>query len=453
MRPDDPQMQHPSIFVPQRPHTPQISNAQSSQPEHQEAVAQMARDQINTIYADDPNAMMNAVEAEPNTGFNSASKQIPITPAPNISPITPAPAPEPAEPQPQVIIDRKQQYAQTAPILADDSINPYERTHDESKLHASPEGWDEYHSAWQRYYKEYFHRYYSGHIMQTRAAYESQAGRVRELESKASELTPEQAMDDLRSQLRVKIAEKSKKVRKSRHFMPVLVASVVMFVFLFLQYNRVVFAYANAYVSPGAIDPANIIVDPNSNVNVSKDPRLIIPKINVDVPVIYNNTMGSTQQETYKKQMDAMAKGVAWFGIAGADSRPGQNGNTVLSGHSSNDWFDLGDLKFVFANLEKLKKDDTVYVNYNGIRYTYQVTSTKVVLPTELAALQLGDNKPMLTLLTCTPLGTSEKRLLVFAEQISPDPASAKTAPSTAPDSNSTEIPGVKSKFLGGLFN
>jgi hypothetical protein len=34
----------------------------------------------------------------------------------------------------------------------------------------------------------------------------------------------------------------------------------------------------------------------------------------------------------------------------------------------------------------------------------------------------------MATLITCTPPGTALKRLLIFAEQISPDPGGAATA-------------------------
>lgn len=444
MRPDDPKMHHPSLFVPQRPHAPQIDDAQSSPNKHQEAVAAIAREQIDSIYDNDPNSKMSLPHAEAVAHSSFNPLQSTAIPEPDVQ--------APPSPRAQVIIDRKQQYAQPKPFALTGSDNPYDRTHDESELRADPKGWEKYHSAWQQYYKEYFHRYYSSHLLQSQAVYENQFNRIKELESKTGEMTQEQAMDDIRSQLRAKIAEKSQKVRKSRHFMPIMAAVSVMIVFLFLQYNRVVFAYANAYISPGTIDPANIIVDPNTTVPVSREPRLIIPKINVDVPVIYQNTMGKSQAETYTKQMDAMAKGVAWFGIDGADSRPGQNGNTVLSGHSSNDWFDLGDLKFVFANLEKLKTDDTIYANYQGIRYTYRVTDKKVVMPSQISALRIGDDKPMLTLLTCTPLGTSEKRLLVFAEQISPDPDSAKSAPDDTPDSNSTEIPGVKSKFLGGLF-
>lgn len=445
MRPDDPQMKHPSLFVPQRPHAPQSDDIRITQPEHQAAVASLARTQIDSIYSSDPNATMAVVEETP---------AIVVQPSP-ASDIAAQAATTRAEP-PRVITNRKEQYAPKQPLVStdldDSSSNPYARSHDESKLQANADSWSEYHSAWQKYYKEYFQRYYAGHLHESQSAYEAQSERIRQLEQQTANTTPEQAMDDLRSQLHARIKERGKKIRKSRHFMPIMVAAAVMVAFLFLQYNRIIFGYANAYISPGSINPDTIIVDPNQDVVISSEPRLIIPKINVDISVIYDNTMGRNQQETYDKQMAAMEEGVAWFGIDGADSRPGQKGNTVLSGHSSNDWFDFGDVKFVFATLDRLKADDIIYLHYNATRYTYQVTETTIVLPTELSALQLGNDKPMLTLITCTPLGTSEKRLLVFAEQISPDPAIAEKAPSSAPADSSTEIPGVEPSFLGGLF-
>jgi len=58
-----------------------------------------------------------------------------------------------------------------------------------------------------------------------------------------------------------------------------------------------------AYVSPGSIDPQNIVVDPTTDINVGPAPRLIIPKINVDVPVHYD--IGND----YASQMKAMESG------------------------------------------------------------------------------------------------------------------------------------------------
>jgi sortase A len=128
-------------------------------------------------------------------------------------------------------------------------------------------------------------------------------------------------------------------------------------------------------------------------------------------------------------------------------------GNTVLSGHSSNDIIDPGSYKFIFAQLERLSKNDTIYANYNGVRYTYTVTKTEVVKPTDVGKLIYETDKPVLTLITCTPLGTSLNRLLVTAEQVSPSPNEAEAAPAVDQSSQATvAIPGNSPTFLQRLF-
>ena len=218
-----------------------------------------------------------------------------------------------------------------------------------------------------------------------------------------------------------------------------------MILFVFLQYNSLIISNVMAYVSPGNIDPQNIVIDPNADNNVDPESRLIIPKINVDVPVLYD--VGSD----YKSQMTAMTKGLAHFSIPGANSHPGEIGNTVLSGHSSNDLFDPGDYKFIFAQLDKLVKGDTVYANYKSKRYAYIVTKKSVVKPSEVNKLIYETNKPMLTLITCTPLGTALNRLLVTTQQVSPDPESASPKPKPTGDSDS-QMPGTAPTLLERLL-
>ncbi len=297
--------------------------------------------------------------------------------------------------------------------------------------------WQQYHSQWQDYYRKYYEHYYVGKLHQAMT------------EQAEAPKTPEEKHDEELADLREKIvtnAKKSaKKARKSRHFIPIVSALVVVIVVAFLQYNEVIFANVQAFVSPGAIDPQNIVVDPSSDTSVSPDPKLIIPKINVDVPAIYDVPLD------YDAQMAAMQKGVAHFAIPGADSVPGQLGNTVFSGHSSNDLFDPGDYKFIFAQLDKLQKGDTIFVNYKSVRYTYTVIKKQVVKPTDVDALLGYDDKPYLTLITCTPLGTSLNRLLVTAEQISPDPSKAEAANNNSGESNAT-IPGNGPSALERLF-
>lgn len=353
-----------------------------------------------------------------------------------------------------VVTEQKPTAIEQQPIEA---TNPYDRTHADATT-VENDQWKQYHSAWQDYYQKYYERYYVGQVYRARQALEE---RAKDATSPADSPTPEttteqkpadetfsrdEALYDLRSKLRNQIQDSAQKVRKSRHFIPITAAACVVVLFMFLQYNRVLFANVEAYISPGNIDPANIIVDPTTLAAVSNDPKLIIPKINVDVPVEYNVT------PDYDSQMKAMEDGVAWFGIPGANSKPGQIGNTVLSGHSSNDIIDTGNYKFIFARLDHLVKGDTIYVNYKGKRYTYTITQKEVVKPTQVNKLIYETDKPILTLITCTPLGTSLNRLLVTAEQVSPSPKEATQAPVAAGDSEPAAIPGNSPTFLQRLF-
>lgn len=327
----------------------------------------------------------------------------------------------------------------------------YHRTHQPARAANSPD-WQQYHSAWQDYYQKYYEKYYTGAVAQIHQAYSEKSSQLEGMNpnvepSQTDTMSPDEAMYDLRSQIVSKVQDSSKKVRKSRHFMPALAAISVLVLFTLLQFNRVIISNVKAYVTPGEIDPQNIVVDPSLSTAVGSKPLLVIPKINVSVPIVFNT------QPDYASQMKAMEKGVAYFGITGANSTPGQVGNTVLSGHSSNDFIDPGEYKFVFALLERMKKSDVFYVNYKGTRYTYSVTKIRVVKPTDVNALIYPTNKPEVTLITCTPLGTAEKRLLVTGTQISPDPAKATEAPSEPTDgSGATSIPGNSPTFIERLF-
>lgn len=328
----------------------------------------------------------------------------------------------------------------------------YRRTHDAATT-ANQKEWQDYHSAWQQYYQKYYEQYYVGAVHQVHQAYservasqQNQFGAAAGEPEKEGSISRDDAIDDLRSQLLGRVKSASKRVRKSRHFVPITAALVVLLLFSFLQYNRVIIANVKAYVTPGDIDPQNIVVDPNASLQVSQEPKLIIPKINVNVPVNYDTTPDQASQ------LKAMENGVAYFGIPGASSKPGQVGNTVISGHSSNDFIETGSYKFVFALLDRMKPGDIFYLNYNGIRYTYSVTKTQVVKPTDVSALVYPTTKPVATLITCTPLGTALNRLLVTGEQVSPDPATASAAPTSTGSDKGIVLPRSAPTLFEKLF-
>jgi sortase A len=323
--------------------------------------------------------------------------------------------------------------------------NPYEQTHDNHTGHnASNAQWQRYHTAWQQYYQQYYDRYYQAQherIARQQAALSSRAQALvagaqietaAEAPAKEPIVTEDKAIEEIRNDLTSKIQKHGNRIRRSRHFVPIISALVVMSLFLFLQFNRIIIAQVKSFISPGSISAQNIILDPSIDTKVGPEPRLIIPKINVDAPVVYD--VPSLAEATIQ---NALKSGVIHYPIPGASANPGEKGNSVFLGHSSNDVFDDGGYKFIFVQLEQMRVGDTFYINYNGTRYTYSVSSTETILPTEVTKLIRPADKPMVTLVTCTPVGTAEKRFLVHADQISPDPTQATTSTTATTPSSS----------------
>lgn len=349
------------------------------------------------------------------------------------------------------------QQAAPAPVattyVAEEQRSPYDRTHTRTPQPQADQ-WKQYHTAWQDYYKQYYERFYLNEVYKSKQNEGASTPQPHNIEAAASEpsaptdgsISKNEALAELRDTIREKIESKAHKVRTSKHFMPIAAGVLVLLLFSFLQYNRTFFAAVNAYVTPGNIDPQNIIVDPTVNVEVGPEPKLIIPKINVETPVVYG--IGAD----HDSQMKAMEGGVAHFSIPGANSVPGQIGNTVVAGHSSNDVFAAGDYKFIFAQNEKLVEGDTIYMNYEGVRYTYRISSREVVMPNEVNKIVLDNGKPMLTLISCVPLGTADKRLLIFAEQVSPSPDGAQAAPQGGSTNEEANMPSNDPTFLEKLF-
>lgn len=168
---------------------------------------------------------------------------------------------------------------------------------------------------------------------------------------------------------------------------------------------------------------------------------ITISKINVHAPVVYEP---SVQEADVQK---ALENGVVHYGNTPV---PGQSGNVAIFGHSSNDWWEPGNYKFVFVLLDKLAPGDQVTIDYNQVRYTYQVTGSQIVDPTDVAVLS-PTSTPTLTLITCSPPGTSLRRLVVTAKQISPDPTKATTSTQTASNksgSSSSNLPSSAPSFF-----
>lgn len=140
--------------------------------------------------------------------------------------------------------------------------------------------------------------------------------------------------------------------------------------------------------------------------------NIFIPSINLTAPVAWNI---ANNEDSIQK---ALQRGVVQI----ADTaHPGEVGNIFITGHSSNYFWAPGGYKSVFALLNKLVAGDVVYIKYNSIIYAYKIGSARIVRPDDLSAMNQSKDS-VLTLVTCSPVGTSINRLVIKAMQISPDP-------------------------------
>ena len=301
--------------------------------------------------------------------------------------------------------------------------------------------WQKYHSDWQNYYQKYYSEYYAKaaqkYLETEKSKLSAQTASTNAYLTQDSiartEASAKQVEVSLRERIREKANSSFKLSKRHKQFVPIFAGVFSVLFVLFLQYNRLIFAPIMAYIAPGNTKDTGITaIDPTVSEAPTADPRLLIPKLNVDVPVFFNI---SNDTATIN---NAMNHGVAQFKIPGADAMPGQIGNLVISGHSAGDIYSNNQYKFIFSGLERLVDGDLIYVNYNSVRYTYKVYKRETVEPTNVAALVYKIDKPILTLITCTPLGSDRYRLLVMAEQINPSYEQKETT-EIANQENSTE--------------
>lgn len=132
-----------------------------------------------------------------------------------------------------------------------------------------------------------------------------------------------------------------------------------------------------------------------------------IPKINAQAPIIEN--VDPWNESVYNA---SLKKGVAH---AKDTALPGENGTMFLFAHSSGLPWELTRYNTIFLRLNELRPKDSILVTKNGKEYRYVVREAKEVWPNEVNYL-LQTEKDQLILQTCTPVGTSLKRLLVFAD-------------------------------------
>lgn len=97
----------------------------------------------------------------------------------------------------------------------------------------------------------------------------------------------------------------------------------------------------------------------------------------------------------------------------------GKGSMTYLFAHSTQQGAGMVRKNAVFYLLGELKTDDVIFVRYQGKLFTYRVYQSKVVGAKEVEYLEYKEeDKEVLIMQTCWPIGTDWKRLLVFAQRV-----------------------------------
>ncbi len=150
--------------------------------------------------------------------------------------------------------------------------------------------------------------------------------------------------------------------------------------------------------------------DPDAPGDARPQFEVIIKKINVSAPIIWSKT--SVEDD----MLEDLKKGVVLFPKTGV---PGQSGNAVISGHSSNYIWIKGKYNYVFRKLNNLSVGDKIDIRvtqHNGQVFDYNyIVTKKDVVTADSDEIFESKKQPAITLVTCWPLGTNWKRLMVRA--------------------------------------
>jgi LPXTG-site transpeptidase (sortase) family protein len=253
---------------------------------------------------------------------------------------------------------------------------------------------------------------------------------------------------ELKKQITHRVSSRTKLTRKQHYKSLAFGLGTGAFVVLFL-----LFGFFNERVIAPFITPSrNVSSTPlilDGSIAVGSEDKIIIPKINVEVPVVYD--VQTVDESSIQKGLE---RGVVHYATT---SSPGEQGGGAIFGHSSNNILNRGKYKFAFVLLSRLETGDTFYVEKGGVRYVYKIYDKKIVSPKDVDVLNsVAGKTSTMALITCDPPGTTINRLVVWGEQISPDPNANLASTAVSTDNQATILAGnpqsLWSRIWSGIF-
>ena len=163
-------------------------------------------------------------------------------------------------------------------------------------------------------------------------------------------------------------------------------------------------------------------IEPNDNAArvfenmtlIPSDNRIVIERIGKDIPLV-----SVPNHQNWNQLEEFIQKGLQDGAVVHPISRePGTFGNFFVTGHSSYYAWDPGRYKETFALLHEVKAGDIVTVYWEGQEYRYKLYDKRIIEPTETSVLNQPNNHSIITLMTCTPIGSNKQRLILVGELI-----------------------------------
>lgn len=160
--------------------------------------------------------------------------------------------------------------------------------------------------------------------------------------------------------------------------------------------------------------PTPVIPTPTIAAVVSTEYSITIPKINAYAKITKDVNPFDPKLYLYvlKDNSVAQAKGTD-------ELDQGRGKSTYIFAHSTSQGLSAVRQNAVFYLLGELKNDDPILINDHGNIYEYKIYKQQIVGAAQTEFLNYKeDDKEIIILQTCWPIGTDWKRLLVFAERV-----------------------------------
>lgn len=157
-------------------------------------------------------------------------------------------------------------------------------------------------------------------------------------------------------------------------------------------------------------------INPSDNENedsdnfeyTTKENSIEIPKIEIEAPLIFPNT---SDDDVIYKSLD---EGTVHFP---GSALPGEQGKTLILGHSAPENWPKIKYDWVFSNIVELEKGDKIFVYFNNKKYVYEVKETVFVeRGEEIPDYSLTNSENMLVLISCWPPGKDLRRIAIISE-------------------------------------